>query len=55
MYLSDGDVFELGGEGEDSEQLNLTQCGFHHLVVGGHCLVGQVVVGRNPTQLRHLV
>ena len=55
MYLSDGDVLKLGGEGEDSEELNLTEGGLHHLVVGGHCLVGQVVVRGNPTQLCHLV
>ena len=53
-YLSDSDVFELGGEGEHSEELNLTEGGLHHLVVGGHRLVGQVVVGGNTTQLRHL-
>ena len=55
VYLSDGDVLKLGGEGEDSEELNLTEGGLHHLVVGGHCLVGQVVVRGNPTQLCHLV
>ena len=55
VYLSDGDVLKLGGEGEDSEELNLTEGWLHHLVVGGHCLVGQVVVRGNPTQLCHLV
>ena len=39
-YLSDSDVLELRGEGEDSEQLYLTEGWLQHLVVGGHCLVG---------------
>ena len=52
--LPDVDVLELRGEGEDSEQLYLTEGGLQHLVVGGHGLVGQVVVRGDATQLCHL-
>ena len=52
--LSDADVLELWGEGEDAEELNLAERGFQQLVIGGHGLVGAVVVAGNATQLCHL-
>ena len=48
-------MLELGGQREDPEELDLAQRRLQQLVVGGHRLVGDVVVARDPTQLRALI
>ena len=53
--LSNGDVLELGGEGEDAEELDLAEGGLQELVVGGHGLVGEVVVAGDTAEVCHLV
>ena len=47
-------MLELGREGEDTEEFYLAECLLQQLVVGGHRLVGDVVVTGDPTQLSHL-
>ena len=55
LYLSDGDMAELAGEREDSEELDLTERRLEQLIVGADRLVADVVVTRYAAQLRHLV
>ena len=52
--LSNGDVLELRGEGEDTEELDLAEGWLQELVVGGHGLVGEVVVTGNTAEVCHL-
>ena len=53
-HLSDGDVLELGREGEDPKQFYLAEGGLQQLVVGGHGLIGDVVVTGNATKICYL-
>lgn len=53
-YLSHGDVPELRGEGEHSEELDLTQRGLQQLVVGLDTVMGDVEVTGNTAQVCHL-
>ena len=55
LYLSDGDMAELAGEREDSEELDLAQRRLEQLIVGADRLVADVVVTRYAAQLRHLI
>ena len=52
--LSNSDVLKLGGEGEDAEELDLAEGGLQELVVGGHGLVGEVVVAGYTAEVGHL-
>ena len=54
LYLSNGQVFKLRGQGEHSEELDLAERGFQQLVVCSDRLVGAVVMAGNATQFRAL-
>ena len=53
-YLSHGDVPELGGQGEDAEELDLAERGLQQLVVGLDGVVGDVEVAGDAAQVCHL-
>lgn len=53
-HLADVDVLELGGEGEEAEQLDVRHGRLQIVGVHGHGLVRHVVVGRHAPQGCHL-
>lgn len=53
-HLPNCDVFELRGEGEDTEELDLAEGRLHKLVVRCHGFTRDVVVAGNATQVGHL-
>lgn len=54
LYLSNSQVFKLGGQRKHSEELDLAQRGFQQLVVCSDRLVGAVVMAGDATQFRAL-
>ena len=53
-HLPNCDVFELGGEREDTKELDLAEGRLHKLVVCCHGFTRDVVVAGNATQVGHL-